>query len=180
MILTDREIRIALREKQVTIDPEPDLSVAIASTTLDLTLSRTFKEWPGTKGIAFRPGADGYRYSEIAKLQIAAPDGPYNLRPGRFVLGWTAEKITLPYTSRLAARVEGKSSLARLGIIVHATAPVIHSGFRGPIQLELCNLGPNEVILDPGMYVCQLVFEITAGTPERGYSGVFQDQSSSS
>jgi dCTP deaminase len=72
--------------------------------------------------------------------------------------------------------VEGKSSLARLGIAIHATAPIIHSGFKGPIQLEICNLGPNEVTLDPGMYVCQLVFELTTGTPERGYSGMFQDQ----
>jgi dCTP deaminase len=178
MILTDREIRIALREKQIIIEPEPDLSVAVASTTVDLTLGPTFKEWPSVTGISIRPGMPGYKYSDLAKLQIAAPPGPYTLGHGRFVLGWTAEKITIPYTSRLAARVEGKSSLARLGILVHATAPVIHSGFQGPIQLELCNLGPNDVILDPGMYVCQLVFELTEGTPERGYSGIFQDQES--
>jgi dCTP deaminase len=176
MILTDREILIALREKQVIIDPEPDLSVAVSSTTIDLTLSDTFKEWPGTKGLSIRPGADGYKYSEIARLQKSVIPGPYTLASKGFVLAWTAEKITIPYTSRLAARVEGKSSLARLGVTVHATAPVIHSGFRGPIQLEMCNLGPNEIILDPGMYVCQLVFELTTGTPERGYSGIFQDQ----
>jgi dCTP deaminase len=176
MILTDREILIALREKQVIIDPEPDLAIAVSSTTIDLTLSDTFREWPGTKGLSIRPGADGYKYSEVAKLQKAAPPGPYTLVPKAFVLAWTVEKVTIPYTSRLAARVEGKSSLARLGVTVHATAPTIHSGFKGPIQLELCNLGPNEIILDPGMYVCQLVFELTVGTPERGYSGIFQDQ----
>jgi dCTP deaminase len=59
---------------------------------------------------------------------------------------------------------------------VHATAPILHSGFQGPIQLEMFNFGPNDVILDPGMWVCQLVFEVTAGTPDRGYSGMFQDQ----
>ncbi len=108
------------------------------------------------KPFSIRPGVEGYKYSDIAKLQTAAPPGPYTLKPKAFVLAWTVEKITIPYTSRLAARVEGKSSLARLGVAVHATAPVIHSGFEGPIQLELCNFGPNEIILDPGMYVCQL------------------------
>ena len=176
MILTDREILIALREKQIIIDPQPDLSIAVSSTTIDLTLSDTFKEWPGTKGISIRPGVEGYKYSEVAKLQKSAPAGPYTLKSKAFVLAWTVEKLFIPNTSRLAARVEGKSSLARLGVTVHATAPVIHSGFKGAIQLELCNLGPNEIILDPGMYVCQLVFELTSGTPERGYSGIFQDQ----
>jgi dCTP deaminase len=176
MILTDREILIALREGQVIIDPEPDLTIAVSSTTIDLTLSNTFKEWPSIKGLSIRPGVDGYKYSDIAKLQKAAPPGAFTLLPRAFVLAWTVEKITIPYTSRLAARVEGKSSLARLGVTIHATAPVIHSGFEGPIQLELCNLGPNEIILDPGMYVCQLVFELTVGTPERGYSGIFQNQ----
>jgi dCTP deaminase len=176
MILTDREILIALREKQIIIEPQPDLAVAVSSTTIDLTLSDTFRTWPGTKGISIRPGAKGYKYSDIAKLQVAAPNAPFVLEPKGFVLAWTVEKLTVPYTSRLAARVEGKSSLARLGVAVHATAPVIHSGFRGPIQLEMSNFGPNDVILDPGMYVCQLVFELTAGTPERGYSGIFQDQ----
>jgi dCTP deaminase len=161
MILTDREILIALREKQIIIDPQPDLSTAVSSTTIDLTLSDTFKEWPGTKGISIRPGVDGYKYSEVAKLQKSAPPGPYTLKSKAFVLAWTVEKLFIP---------------TRLGVTVHATAPVIHSGFKGAIQLELCNLGPNEIILDPGMYVCQLVFELTAGTPERGYSGIFQDQ----
>jgi dCTP deaminase len=179
MILTDRDIRIALRERQIIIDPLPDLSVAVSSTSIDLTLGTTFSEWPCAKGLSIRPGAEGYSYADMAKLQVKAPAGPYALRPGNFVLAWTAQRVEIPYTSRLAARVEGKSSLARLGIAVHTTAPVIHAGFNAPIQLEMCNHGPNEIVLDPGMWVCQLVFEQTSGTPDKGYSGMFQGQSAS-
>jgi len=98
------------------------------------------------------------------------------LEPGGFTLGWTEENIELPVDSRLAARVEGKSSLARLGIGIHITAPTIHAGFKGPIQLEMCNHGFLRVRLMPGMPICQLIFEQTLGTPEKGYKGQFFDQ----
>ena len=86
------------------------------------------------------------------------------------------EIIELPISSKIAARVEGKSSLARLGIGIHVTAPIIHAGFKGPIQLEICNHGPFKVRLLPGMRICQLIFEQTMGTPEKGYSGQFYGQ----
>lgn len=72
--------------------------------------------------------------------------------------------------------MEGKSGLARLGIAVHLTAPTIHAGFKGQIQLEMYNFGPNEIILDVGMPICQLIFEVTFGTPAKGYAGMFSDQ----
>ncbi|MGD0511380.1 MAG: hypothetical protein ABSA33_06095 [Candidatus Micrarchaeaceae archaeon] len=89
----------------------------------------------------------------------------------------TEENIELPIHSRLAARVEGKSSLARLGIGIHVTAPTIHAGFRGPIQLEICNHGVLQVKLMAAMRVCQLIFEQTLGTPDKGYTGQFYGQS---
>ena len=110
----------------------------------------------------------------------------FRLAPASFVLGWTIEKIRLPYTSRLAARVEGKSSLARLGIGVHVTAPTIHAGFGDkagdpaypgtPIQLEIWNAGPLPIRLIKGLRICQLIFEEVHGTPEKGYSGIFAEQ----
>jgi dCTP deaminase len=103
----------------------------------------------------------------------------YILEPKAFVLGWTEENLTLPAHSRLAARVEGKSSLARLGIGVHVTAPTVHAGFKGPIQLEFCNNGTLRVKLLAGMLVCQLIFEQTLGTPEKGYKGQFYGQNKS-
>lgn len=103
------------------------------------------------------------------------PEG-FVVDPRVFVLGWTEQNIQLPIEARLAARAEGKSSLARLGIGIHITAPTIHAGFKGPIQLEICNHGPLKVKLTTGMRVCQLIFEQTLGTPDKGYKGQFYAQ----
>lgn len=102
------------------------------------------------------------------------------------MLGWTAEYIQLPHRSRLAARVEGKSSLARLGLGIHVTAPTIHAGFGcgpdikdhpgSPLQLEIWNIGNLTIVLDPGTAICQLIFEEVHGTPEKGYAGTFAIQ----
>ena len=119
-------------------------------------------------------------------------DIPYVLERGAFILAWTVEKVFFPVSSRIAARVEGKSSLARLGLGVHVTAPTIHAGFglavtkdlkaktpqeQGlPIQLEVWNVGPLPISLVPGMRICQIIFEEVHGTPEQGYSGQFAGQ----
>jgi dCTP deaminase len=182
MVLTDREIQVAIQNKQIVIDPSPD-EVAYSPTSLDLTLSRFLQVWKkepvaGVDRIVC-PAKEGYAFNEFSKAysetkEIGA-DG-YVLEPNIFVLGWTAENINIPTFSRLAARVEGKSSLARLGIGVHITAPTIHAGFTGQIQLEICNHGPLKVQLLAGMRVCQLIFEQTLGTPEKGYTGQFYGQ----
>jgi dCTP deaminase len=108
------------------------------------------------------------------------------LPPGCFYLAWTLEAVQLPYRSRIAARVEGKSSLARLGLGIHVTAPTIHAGFGAsdadpswvgnPIQLEIWNTGPLPVVLKRGLKICQLIFEVVDGTPEQGYHGQFRVQ----
>ena len=94
-------------------------------------------------------GHPSYDYSKARRLQKNIVLQGFFLKPRAFVLAWTREVIDLPVTSRIAARVEGKSSLARIGMGVHVTAPTIHSGFKGPIQLEIYNFGENEIILDP-------------------------------
>jgi dCTP deaminase len=95
------------------------------------------------------------------------------------------ERIQLPPSSRLAARVEGRSSLARLGLGVHVTAPIIHAGFGYTgdstyigtrIRLEIWNFGCFGIRLEKGMKICQLVLEEVHGTPEKGYQGVFARQ----
>jgi dCTP deaminase len=180
MILTDREIQIGLRTKQIIVDPLPDAN-AYSSTTLDLTLGdaiRVFKKVvPGLHTVD--PSADGYgamaAILEITEQQTIEAGG-FHLSPNTFVLMWTAEFIDLPITSRVAARVEGKSSLARLGVGVHVTAPTIHAGFQGRVQLEVFNHGPRTVILTPGMRICQLIFEQTLGVADKGYEGQFIGQ----
>jgi dCTP deaminase len=88
------------------------------------------------------------------------------------------ERVGLPRQSRLAARVEGRNSLARLGLAVHLTAPTIHAGFSGNITLEITNQGPIPIKLRPGLAICQLVLEHVFGTPAREMTGIFQDQDS--
>ena len=176
MILTDREIEIALRHRQIIVDPMPDLATALSSTTLDLTLSDRFATWKKLPGATLHPGRAGYSYRDLEQIQDKVAQQSFRLDPRGFVLAWTREEVVLPLHSRVAARVEGKSSLARLGVGIHVTAPTIHSGFSGNIQLEIFNTGPHIVELDAGMAVCQLIFEQTYGTPNKAYGGMFAGQ----
>lgn len=108
----------------------------------------------------------------------------YTLEPGQFILAKTHEKVTLAMSRRddwgdrplLAARVEGKSSFARCGLIIHCTAPTIHNGFSGTITLEVTCFGNYPVLLTPGMEICQLLVEEVMQDP-RDYQSQFQDQS---
>jgi dCTP deaminase len=94
---------------------------------------------------------------------------PFSLRPNQFVLGKTLEWIELPILAGretcLAARIEGKSSRARFGILIHFTAPTVHPGFKGTLTLEMINLGPASFILRPGMAIAQLIVEEVRGCP---------------
>lgn len=183
MVLTDREIQVALDHGQIGVHPTPTPE-RFSSTSLDLTLASQLRIWhthgsDGTEPLILEPGAAGYKHQAIAAQHTEGrllDDTGYVMKPGDFILGWTAETVSLPAHSRLAARVEGKSSLARCAITIHVTAPTIHAGFEGQIQLEICNLGPLQVRLVPGMPVCQLVFEQTLGTPVKGYQGQFARQ----
>jgi dCTP deaminase len=181
MILTDREIQIALQHDMLVVDPLPK-DEAYSSTSLDLTLDpvlSVFKD--GVKGIkqTIDPSSKDFVFDEVLE-QITQkqeiPQGGFEFAPGNLLLAWTHEYIHLKPHARIAARVEGKSSLARLGVGVHITAPIIHSGFEGRIRLEMVNHGKIPVLLTTGMRICQLIFEQTIGTPVRGYKGRFAGQ----
>lgn len=183
MILTDREIQAALASKQIFIEPAPEPD-AYSSTSVDLTLSPSIRVWHdsslrGVEPPVFTPGIPGYEANPVILehtdlLEIPA-DG-FIAEPKSFFLAWTRETVKLPTQFRMAARVEGKSSLARHGLGVHVTAPTIHAGFDGQLRLEMYNLGSLRVKLHAGMRVCQLIFEQTLGTPEKGYAGQFAGQ----
>jgi dCTP deaminase len=108
VILTDREIQVAIESGQIEITPKPDAG-AYSSTSLDLTLSDPAEIWNSLPGQPIRPGAKGYNYDQliIRKTKIKSLHN-YTLIPGAFVLAWTVETVYLPVTSRFAARVEGK------------------------------------------------------------------------
>ena len=184
MVLTDREIQAAIQNQQIVVNPAP-AETAYSSTSLDMSLSKYLRVWKittvtGVEQQIVCPATKGYKFSDFANacsdLREIGPEG-FVVEPGAFILGWTEEEIGLPVPSRIAARVEGKSSLARLGIGIHITAPTIHAGFNGTIQLEICNHGLLRVKLEKGMPVCQIIFEQTLGTPAKGYAGQFLGQS---
>lgn len=182
MILTDREIKIAIACGLIRIDPHPNEAAAFSSTAVDLTLDPTitrFHENAAGVNLVVDPSAPGFNSDAtiraLTRTQRIGRNG-YDIPPGILVLGWTREFVALATPTRLAARVEGKSSLARLGLAVHVTAPTIHAGFSGQIQLEMVNHGSVPIRLKADMRICQLIFETTLGTPERGYEGQFAGQ----
>lgn len=190
MILCDGEIKAALANGQIVIDPPPDAS-QFTTSALDLILGDELyrvlnaeelqaKEPPGVErsiiidALNVDVNALLRQYSEPLPRE---PNGSVLFPPGRLVISQTRETVTLPPQSRIAARVEGRSTLARLGLVVHLTAPVIHAGFSGIIALEMYHFGPYPLRLWPGKHpICQLVFERVGEEPEGGVRSVYQGQ----
>ena len=102
---------------------------------------------------------------------------PFRLEPGQFVLAYTMEYITLP--NYLAARVEGRSSLARLGLSIHQTAPTVHATFEGQLRLEISLTGPYPCLLYPGQKICQLIIERLGAPAQTRLKSQFQRQQAS-
>lgn len=181
MILTDREIKASIANGLLVIDPAPG-DTAYDSTTVDLTLDenlRLFKSMAPGLSAAIDPGMPGYKATNLIMGltdPFVIPTSGWDLEPNKLVLGWTRERIELPLHGRIAARVEGKSGLARVGLTIHCTAPTIHAGFQGTIQLEIVNHGPLPIKLRPGVGICQLVFEQTLGMSSKAYGGQFFGQ----
>ena len=139
MILSDRDIKAKMMEGEIVVtSPDNDHWPNIGASSMDLRLGRHFKIYDNTKhGILdpFNPET----FKDIAKtFEIDNDEKPFVVQPGEFVLGVTLEKVKL--ADDLVARVEGRSSLGRLGIIVHSTAGFIDAGFEGTITLEITNI----------------------------------------
>ena len=154
MILSFQEIDAAVTAGQIVIDPRPD-EAAWTSTAIDLTLNNVLLEWilpksPPTGGDVSwpRPKAKNFNVqammddARLARRVEIDPLNGYELKPRSFVLGFTREIVQLPVQSRIAARVEGKSSLARVGLGVHVTAPTIHAGFGVEIPISPTSAAP--------------------------------------
>lgn len=183
MILCDAEIRWALTHGELIIDPLP-APESISTSAVDLTLGDYFARWklPEQPGVTLTIDPSEADYSAIAEtFQERIPldsAGGVTIHPREFLLALTRERVELPLKSRLAARVEGRSSLARMGLGIHLSAPTIHADFRGQITLEITNHGPIPIRLRPGLPICQLIIEQVFGTPTKAMTGTFQDQSS--
>lgn len=161
MILSDGTIREALAAGRIGIDPL--LEDGIQPSSVDVRLASSFRVFANHR----------YPYIDVRQEQpdltelVEAGEHPFILHPGEFVLGSTLERITLP--SDIVARLEGKSSLARLGLVIHSTAGFIDAGFDGDVTLELSNVATLPILLYPGMKVAQFAFFALDQPAERPY-----------
>ena len=149
MLLSDRYLRKELDEGRLELDPFD--SSMIQPSSIDVRLDRYFRVFDNTRYTHIDPSK---QQDELTSLVEAAEDEPFVLHPGEFVLGSTYESVTLP--DDLASRLEGKSSLGRLGLLTHSTAGFIDPGFSGHITLELSNVANLPITLWPGMKIGQL------------------------
>jgi dCTP deaminase len=155
MILSDRDIKSALLSKKVIIKPAPDLESQLGSCLLDLRLGNSFRVFNHSKTPYLDP-QNPETLKDVTSEITVKDNESFTMHPGEFVLAMTMEYIEMP--DDLTGHLEGRSSIGRLGIVVHSTAANIECGFRGNITLELANMGRIPVMLHPGMRICSLSF----------------------
>ncbi len=162
MLLSDRDIRAALAAGRLGLAPYDDAMVQPSS--IDVRLDRFFRVFNNARYTHIDPAR---QQDDLTTLVEPEGDEPFVLHPGEFVLGATYEKVTLP--DDIAARLEGKSSLGRLGLLTHSTAGFIDPGFSGHVTLELSNVATLPIKLWPGMKIGQLCFFRLSSPAEHPY-----------
>ena len=167
MLLSDRDIRLEIEAGRIGLDPwEPAM---VQPSSVDVRLDRFFRLFDNHKYPFIDPAEE---QSELTRLIETRQDEAFILHPGEFVLGSTFELVTLP--DDVAARLEGKSSLGRLGLLTHSTAGFVDPGFSGHVTLELSNVATLPIKLWPGMKIGQLCFFRTSSPVENPYgSGAY-------
>ena len=166
MILSDGDILRRLERGDLVVDPLDDVDLQVQPASIDLRLGREFLEFQHANIPCIHPNSE-QETEEYTDRVTVEEDGEYILHPGDFVLGTTHERVAIP--ADLIAHVEGRSSLGRLAIVVHATAGLCDPGYEGQITLELSNLGTAPVALTPGMRISQLTFTELKTPAERPY-----------
>jgi dCTP deaminase len=162
VLLSDRDILAEIDKERVQLDPfEPDM---VQPSSIDVRLDRYFRVFENHKYPHIDPAAD---QPDLTRMVEPEGDEPFILHPGEFVLGSTYEVVTLP--DDVAARLEGKSSLGRLGLLTHSTAGFIDPGFSGHVTLELSNVATLPIKLWPGMKIGQLCFFRLSSPAENPY-----------
>ncbi len=166
MILSDKDIKKYIQEGKIKINPQPNFDEQLGPCSLDLKLGNVFK--------VFKPSQ--YPYLDLKRNihfedlmeEVKIEDGsPFILQPKDFILATTKEEFILP--DDLMARLDGRSSLGRLGVVVHSTAARFDPGWEGRAVMELGNLGIMPVVLYSGMRICALTFETLSSPCETVY-----------
>ena len=166
MILSDGDIKRALKTGRVKITPKPDIATQLGSCNLDLRLGNVYRVFNHSRTPYIDP-QNSKTLSEITTEIVIKKGESFTLHPGEFILAITHEYVEMP--DDLMGRLEGRSSIGRLGVVVHSTAATVDPGFRGNITLELANMGRIPVLLYPGMRICSLSFEELTSPAEIPY-----------
>jgi dCTP deaminase len=162
MLLSDRDIHDQIKNNRVVLDPFD--AAMIQPSSVDVRLDRYFRVFENHRYPHIDPAEE---QPELTRMVEPAADEPFILHPGEFVLASTYECVTLP--DDIAARLEGKSSLGRLGLLTHSTAGFIDPGFTGHVTLELSNVATLPIKLWPGMKIGQLCFFQLSSPSEHPY-----------
>jgi dCTP deaminase len=162
VLLSDRDILAEINAQRISVEPYDEAMIQPSS--IDFRLDRYFRVFENHRYPHIDPAAD---QSDLTRMVEPDGDEPFILHPGEFVLGSTHEVVTLP--DDIAARVEGKSSLGRLGLLTHATAGFVDPGFSGHVTLELANVATLPIKLYPGMKIGQLCFFRLSSPAEHPY-----------
>ena len=162
MLLSDRDINAELESGRIGLSPSE--AEMVQPSSVDVRLDRYFRLFDNHKYAVIDPSQD---QPELTRLIEVDPKEGFILHPGEFVLGSTYEQVRLP--DDVAARLEGKSSLGRLGLLTHSTAGFIDPGFEGHVTLELSNVATLPIRLWPGMKIGQLCFFRLTSPAEKPY-----------
>jgi len=166
MILSDKDIKRYIKERRIMIIPDPDFNKQLGPCSLDLHLGNTFKTFRPTQ----YPYLDLKRktdFEEVMEGVTVEEGGPFILQPREFVIAITREEIILP--DNVMGRLDGRSSLGRLGLVVHSTAARFDPGWKGKAVMELGNMGIMPIILYAGMRICAMTFETLSSSAEIPY-----------
>lgn len=155
MVLSDKDIKLSLKKGEIKITPVPNLKNQLGSNSIDLRLGNVFRIFDHSKYAYIDPFKKNIG-EEVTREVKVKENEPFIIQPGDFVLGTTIEYLEIP--DNLVGSLEGRSSIGRLGIVVHSTAASIECGFRGKITLELANMGKMPVALYSGMRICAVSF----------------------
>jgi dCTP deaminase len=162
VILSDRDLRAEINAGHIVIEPFDPACVQPSS--IDVKLSNLFRVFRNHTAAVLDVKKDLTGLTELVEVEA---DGCFLLHPGEFVLGSTLERVAVPHN--LVARVEGKSSLGRLGLVIHSTAGFIDAGFDGHVTLELANLANLPITLYPNMKIGQISFITMTSPAENPY-----------
>ncbi len=173
MVLSDVDLLHELESGRIGITPAPELASQLGACSLDLRLGNEFRVFERAR-TAFIDPRGQIDWDSFTRVVSVADGEPFIMHPQELVLAATIEEISLP--ADVLGRLEGRSSLGRLGIIVHGTAPLFFPGFTGRAVMELGNIGPMPVALYPGMRICAFTFERLSSPSSRPYAGKYSGQ----